>query len=123
VPRRLIATGTSATIFFRTIGGTIGVAIMGAVLTHHLTEASRSTSDPALIELASRPDSIVQDTSRAGLSAEALEWLRHALSDGLESAFLVGVVISVVAFLASLSFPRGSARELAERREGVSPGL
>jgi hypothetical protein len=123
VPRRLIATGTSATIFFRTIGGTIGVAIMGAVLTHHLTEASRSTSDPALIELASRPDSIVQDTSRARLSSEALEWLRHALSDGLESAFLVGVVIAVVAFLASLSFPGGSARELAERREGVSPGL
>jgi EmrB/QacA subfamily drug resistance transporter len=123
VPRKLIATGTSATIFFRSIGGTIGVAIMGAVLTHHLTEASRSTSNPALIELASRPDSIVQDASRAGLSPEALEWLRHALSDGLESAFFVGLVIAVVAFLASLSFPRGSARELAERREGVSPGL
>jgi hypothetical protein len=95
---------------------------MGAVLTHHLTAASRSTTDPLLIELAARPDSIVEASSRARLSPQALEWLRRALSDGLQAAFFVGRLIAVVAFLASLSFPRGSARELAERREDAHRG-
>lgn len=118
VPRRLIATATSATVFFRTIGGTIGVALMGAVLTHHLTVASASTDDPALVALASKPDSIVQESARAGLSAEAVEWLRRALAEGLDGVFLTGLLIGLVSLGVALFFPRGSARELAERREG-----
>jgi len=87
---------------------------------------SRSTSDPALIELASRPDAIVQEATRAAVSPDALEWLRNALAHGLHSTFLVGIVIAVVAFFVSLWFPPGSARELAERREhegSVARGL
>jgi MFS family permease len=117
VTKKLIATATSASIFFRTIGGTVGVALMGAVLTHQVGAQSRSTSDPTLIELASRPDAIVQETTRASMSPEALEWLRNALGDGLHSAFVVGIGIAVVAFFVSLWFPPGSARELAEKRE------
>jgi len=126
VTKRLIATATSASIFFRTIGGTVGVALMGAVLTNQVVTESRSTSDPALIELASRPDAIVQEATRAAVSPDALEWLRNALAHGLHSTFLVGIVIAVVAFFVSLWFPPGSARELAERREhegSVARGL
>ncbi len=117
VSRKLVATATSATYFFRTIGGTVGVALMGTVITHHVISASRAASDPTLIALAARPDSIIQPESRARLSAEALEWLRQALAHGLQSTFLVGVLIALVAFAVTLSFPRGSARQLAERRE------
>jgi EmrB/QacA subfamily drug resistance transporter len=117
VTKRLIATATSASIFFRTIGGTVGVALMGAVLTHQVGAQSRATSDPSLIELASRPDAIVQETTRASLSPDALAWLRNALGHGLHSAFVLGIGIAVVALLVSLWFPAGSARELAERRE------
>jgi len=121
VTRKLIATATSASIFFRTIGGTVGVALMGAVLTHQIVAQSRSTSDPALIELASRPDAIVQETTRAGISPDALEWLRNALTLGLHSAFLWGIGIAVIAFFVALWFPPGSARELAEKREYEEP--
>ncbi len=117
VTTKLIATATSASIFFRIIGGTVGVALMGAVLTHQLAAQSRSASDPTLIELASRPDAIVQETTRASISPDALEWLRNALGDGLHSAFLAGIAIAAVALLVSLWFPAGSARELAEKRE------
>jgi hypothetical protein len=118
VPRKLIATATSTMLFFRTIGGTIGVAFMGAVLTHHLTVASAATNDPSLVALASRPDAIVQASTRAGLSPQATEWLRHALAAGLDGVFLAGLFIGVAAFGVALFFPRGSARELAARREG-----
>ncbi len=117
VTKKLIATATSASIFFRTIGGTVGVALMGAVLTHEVVARSRSTLDAALIELASRPDAIVQESTRARLTPEALEWLRNALADGLHWAFVAGIGIAVIAFVVSLWFPPGSARELAERRE------
>jgi len=100
---------------------TVGVALMGAVLTHQVGVQSRSTSDPRLIELASRPDAIVQETTRASISPDALEWLRNALADGLHSAFLVGIGIAIVAFFVSLWFPPGSARELAEKREHPDP--
>jgi EmrB/QacA subfamily drug resistance transporter len=121
VTRKLIATATSASIFFRTIGGTVGVALMGAMLTYRVGVRSRTTSDPALIELAARPDAIVQEATRARLSPEALEWLRNALAEGLHWAFMAGIVIAIVAFLVSLWFPRGSARELAARREQPHP--
>jgi MFS family permease len=117
ITKKLIATATSTTVFFRTIGGTIGVAMMGAVLTHHLTVESEKTGNPVLIALAHKPDAIVQDQSRAQLSPEAIDWLRHALTDGLQAAFLVGLVIAIVAILVALRFPGGSARELAARRE------
>jgi EmrB/QacA subfamily drug resistance transporter len=117
ITKKLIATATSTTVFFRTIGGTIGVAVMGAVLTHHLTVASEKTANPVLIALARKPDAIVQDQSRAQLSPESIDWLRHALTDGLQSAFLVGLGIAVVAIVIALRFPKGSARELAARRE------
>ena len=90
---------------------------MGAMLTYRVGVRSRSTSDPALIELAARPDAIVQEATRARLSPEALEWLRNALAEGLHWAFVAGIVIAMVAFLVSLWFPPGSARELAARRE------
>jgi EmrB/QacA subfamily drug resistance transporter len=121
VTKKLIATATSTSIFFRTIGGTVGVALMGAVLTHQVTARSRSTSDPALIELASRPDAIVQEATRARISTEALHWLRDALAGGLHSAFMVGIGIAVIAFAVALWFPPGSARELAEKREHPDP--
>ncbi len=121
VPKKFIATATSASIFFRTIGGTVGVALMGAVLTHHVTALSRSTADPALVALASRPDAIVQESARASIPPEAVEWLRNALGGGLHSAFVTGIAIAFVAFLVGLWFPPGSARELAERRERTDP--
>ena len=37
VPRELMGTATSANLFFRTIGGTVGVAIMGSVMGHRMT--------------------------------------------------------------------------------------
>ena len=118
VSRHLIATATSGTIFFRTIGGTVGVAIMGAVMNYSLGVSAGRTDDESLRALAANPDSVVQEATRRAISPEALEWLRHALAEALQSVFQVGLIVALVALLVALGFPRGSARELAERREG-----
>lgn len=115
VPRRLMGTATSANLFFRTIGGAVGVAIMGSVMAHRMTTHLGATRDPRLIELASHPDSIVSEATRQALSPEALEWLRTALADSLDGVFIVGALIAGIAFLVSLAFPSGSAEQLAHR--------
>jgi MFS family permease len=117
VPRRFIATATSASIFFRTIGGTIGVALMGAVLTHGILARSESTSDPTLVALASKPDALVQEATRASLTPEALDWMRTALAESLHRAFFMGIGIAVLALIVAFFFPPGSAQELARQRE------
>jgi EmrB/QacA subfamily drug resistance transporter len=115
VPRRLMGTATSANLFFRTIGGTVGVAIMGSVMAHRLTVNLGGTTDPQLVELATNPDSIVGEATRRMLRPEALDWLRTALADSLENVFVVGTFIAAVALLLAFAFPSGTAEELAHR--------
>ena len=115
VPHRLMGIATSTNLFFRTIGGTLGVAIMGSVMSHRMATHLGGTRDPQLIELAAHPDAIVSETTRSALSPEALDWLRVALASSLENVFLVGAAIAAVAFLIAWAFPAGSAEQLAHR--------
>jgi MFS family permease len=115
VPRELMGTATSANLFFRTIGGTVGVAVMGSVMGHRMAAHLSGTTDPRLIELAANPDSIVSEATRRALTPEALEWLRTALADSLESVFLVGSFVATAALIMAFTFPSGSAQELAHR--------
>jgi MFS family permease len=115
VPRNLLGIATSAQLFFRTIGGAIGVAIMGSVMGHRMTARLEGTTDPLLAGLAANPDSIVNEATRQALSPEATAWLRGALAESLHGVFVTGLVIALLAFVLSLTFPRGSPQELAER--------
>jgi EmrB/QacA subfamily drug resistance transporter len=115
VPRHLMGTATSANLFFRTIGGTVGVAIMGAVMAHRMTANLNGATDPRFSQLAANPDSIVSEATRSVLSPEALAWLRSALADSLGGVFQVGTFIALAAFVIALAFPAGTAEELAAR--------
>jgi EmrB/QacA subfamily drug resistance transporter len=115
VPRKLLGIATSAQLFFRTIGGAIGVAIMGSVMGYRMTARLEGTTDPMLAQLAANPDSIVSEATRQALSPEATAWLRDALATSLHGVFVTGLVIALLAFALSHGFPRGSPQELAER--------
>ena len=115
VPRKLLGIATSGQLFFRTIGGAIGVAIMGSVMGHRMTSRLDGTADPVLAQLAANPDSIVNEAARQALSAEEIAWLRDTLAASLHGVFVTGLVIALLAFALSLRFPRGSPEELARR--------
>jgi EmrB/QacA subfamily drug resistance transporter len=119
VPRNLLGIATSSQLFFRTIGGAIGVAIMGSVMAHRMTSHLKGITDPMLAKLAANPDSIVNEATRQALSPEATTWLRGALADSLHGVFITGLVVAALAFALSLLFPRGSAQELADRQESL----
>jgi MFS family permease len=101
---------TASTQFFRTIGGAIGVAIMGAILTSAM--ASRLEEIPGVPQGADA-DRLLTSDQRAGLAPDVLNAMQRALAGSLHEIFYVVVLAAVLAFAVILFFPRGRAHELA----------
>lgn len=99
---------TASTQFFRTIGGSIGVAILGAALA---AEWSRQALDQGLGGL---ERSVLLDPARRALvPADLLATMQSALAVALHNVFILVALFSALVFLAALFFPKGSAAELA----------
>ncbi|HKP73483.1 MAG TPA: MDR family MFS transporter, partial [Pyrinomonadaceae bacterium] len=97
VARAQLGVATSLNQFSRSIGGAVGVAIMGAVLTaglaSHLQEAARAgvghlTTERAA-ELASNPNALIDPQAQASLSPEVLNTLRDAMAQSIHKVFWV----------------------------------
>jgi hypothetical protein len=91
--------------FSRTMGGVLGVSIMGALLA-----ATLASQGPAG---GPGPDAIVDPMRRASLSAEVRESWRRPLAEGLHRAFLVGLGAAALGILFALAIPRGRAQDHA----------
>lgn len=106
---------TASTMFFRTIGGTLAVGVMGGVIN------ARLMADPSIPEdAASR---VLSREGAASIPPEIIARLGDALAGGLGTVFWIIAGMSVVAFVTSLWFPHLPTRpkELAST-EGVSLG-
>jgi len=128
VPRAVLGSATSVTGFFRFIGGAVGVAVMGSVMTqrlHHELTALLTTAPAAIQDgvrdVAAHPDLIVNPLTRAGLGAEVLAALRPAMAHAVGSAFEVGLVVAVAALASAFLVPPGQARDLAVAQEPATP--
>jgi EmrB/QacA subfamily drug resistance transporter len=128
VPRSLLGSATSLTTFFRTIGGAVGVAVMGAAMAHRLERGLSgvvSTAPEHLREplrwLAAHPDLVVSPITRATIGDDLLTQMRPALAHAVGGVFVVGLLIAAAALVSALLVPAGQARDLAVRHEPVSP--
>ncbi|MCI0548014.1 MAG: MFS transporter [Candidatus Rokubacteria bacterium] len=133
VPHAILGSATSMTMFFRAIGGAVGVAVMGSVMAHRLhTElgaVASATAGPLLEsirELARHPDLIVNPLTRGAIPPEVLAPVRLALAHSLSGVFLVGLLVCVAALTSAFLVPSGQARDLvaeppAPTREGAAP--
>jgi hypothetical protein len=88
---------TASTMFFRTIGGTLAVGVMGGVINASLM-ADASIPEDAASRVLSRDGA-------ASLPPEILARLGDALAHGLGTVFWIIAGMSVVAFVTSLWFP------------------
>ncbi len=88
---------TASTMFFRTIGGTLAVGVMGGVINASLM-ADASIPEDAASRVLSREGA-------ASLSPELFARLGDALSRGLGTVFWIIAGMGLVAFAASLWFP------------------
>jgi MFS family permease len=114
--QRGVATATNQ--FFRTIGGTIGVAAMGALLTAQWRSHSADLGAASEFD---RANLLLDPARRAELTPELTEIFRRALDQALDSVYLVVAVLSALVFLSVLFFPRGRADELAAADEAQPP--
>jgi len=128
VPQSVLGSATSVTGFFRTIGGAVGVAVMGSVMAQRLhleLSALLAMAPPAmqerLREVVAHPDLIVNPVTRAGLGADVLGQMRPAMAHAVGSVFVVGLVVAVVALASAFLVPAGQARDLAVAQEPAAP--
>jgi MFS family permease len=103
---------TASTQFFRSIGGSISVAVMGALLNSRM--ASRLAEIPNLPS-GENADSLLTRESRDALPAALLDTMQHALSASLHEVFWFVMLAAVLCLVAASFFPKGkldSARVL-----------
>ncbi len=100
VPWRQRGVATSSIQFFRTIGGAIAVAALGAALNAHLALRLGGDIDA---NVALDPDLRTQVPTRV------LEDLASALDGGLNYVYLAMAAMAFVGLFVALRFPKGSA--------------
>ena len=106
---------TALVQFSRTIGGAIGVAVLGTLLTAQLT--SRLSGLDSSLQSA---NALLDLDVRKSLSADLLEFLTTSLSSSLHVVFLTMFGLAVAAaVIVVLFFPRGTVEELQSAEGGM----
>ncbi len=106
VPWNRRGVASSSVQFFRSIGGAVAVAALGALLNVRLQAMAGPGADP---------NAALEPALRASLAPEALHTLTSALLYGLQGVFIALAVLAVLSLGVAFLFPRGSAREQQHR--------
>jgi len=125
VSRQMMGVATSSLQFFRTIGGTLGLAILGSVLNNRFAAQLVDTvpqgvkevlSPEVLPGLARNPQALINpaasDQLRAAFSAvetggdllfqQLLQVLRYSLASAITEVFLIGLSVVILAWLSTI---------------------
>ena len=141
VPYNLLGVATSSTAFFRSIGGSVGLSILGSVMNNQFATKLISRL-PATVEgvlppdmlasLVHNPEALVSPEAQAELQGflaqmgpqgsaifeQILQSLRQALNSALSEVFLIGVFMLIFAFIVNLFI-----KEIPLRKEHTAVGL
>ena len=115
---------TASIQFFRSIGGAIGVAAMGALMNVGLSQSLQAVAQahPGEVSGGVAGASVILDpTARASLAPDILEAMRVALASSLHTVYIAIVIVAFAGVLLSLVFPRGSVEEHAHRPDSAQP--
>ncbi|MFH8804961.1 MDR family MFS transporter [Streptomyces sp. NPDC017936] len=110
---------SSSTTLFRTLGSSFGVAIMGALFNSRVQDVMSERAG-ALGSKITEQSAQLDAASLAKLPAAAREAYQYAVSDGTHGAFLLGSVVAVIAFVASLFVKEVPLRGAGPKAEGTT---
>lgn len=104
---RDLGIATSATQFFRSAGGTVGIAVLGTVMAGRLQSAIVEHLDPAAASQMPEGteigiDAVLDPTVLAQLPDAVEEAIRMGLADALHQVFIVAIPLAAIAFMATL---------------------
>jgi EmrB/QacA subfamily drug resistance transporter len=144
VPYRQIGVVTSATQFYRQIGGTLGLALLGALMTRQFASSLLTSISPQvrqavpqerLAELANDPQALMSPQALdalqnafgqlgpqgAALLQQLLLTLRASLATAISDVFIVGAAVLAIAFVFTLFLKEAPLRQgQRERASGAS---
>ena len=98
-PRRDIGVATSTATFFRSMGGSLGVALFGAIFASRLTSELSALPAAAASRLTGGVN--ISPTEIHALPAGVRHEFLVAFVDALQPVFLVGAALAAVAFALS----------------------
>jgi MFS family permease len=121
VEPRFRGVATSSSQFFRSIGGTIGVTVLGSLLAQRMTLqlVSMNREFPAYsTEQWSQfadPQLLLDAGARASLPQDLLMRLQHVFSQALHDVFFLGIIFVCISLAAS--FFMGASRLISKQHE------
>lgn len=108
VPRKILGMATGALQFFRTIGGAVGVACMGSLMSITLShELARMKMGAASID----PNLLVNPFERLKLPPHQLAPLKSALHSSLHNVFFLGFGIVFLSLIFAFLIPGGEVEK------------
>jgi EmrB/QacA subfamily drug resistance transporter len=111
VGRDKLGIATSLNQFSRSIGGAIGVAVMGAVMTislnSQITEIQRTSGLPGevIASIAHNPSALIEPAARAQLPEGIIAPMSNALARALHNSFMVAGVFAALALVSGFWLP------------------
>src|SRR6185369_5230156 len=113
VSRNQLGIATSLNQFSRSIGQTVGVAIMGTVMTislaSHIAEIQSESGMPEedVARVVHNPSALIDPIARSAQKPELLRAMSGALAGALHNVFLTGVAFAILALLSGFWLPAG----------------
>jgi len=140
VPYKQMGAATSATAFFRSIGGSVGLAILGSVMTNRFTaelinkipdSIKASLPSEALTSLTRNPQALVSPEAQAQLRElfnhmstggatldQLLRGLREALASSISGVFTIGLILVIIGLIACFFL-----KEIPLRKQNITENL
>ncbi|HVS32025.1 MAG TPA: MDR family MFS transporter [Thermoanaerobaculia bacterium] len=116
VPRGQLGIATSLNQFFRSIGGAMGVALLGALMTSGLVaNLNRSLPRAEAERLAHNPNALVSTQARAEIGPRQLVILQESLAGAIRTVFIGSAIASLLALAFGFMLPY-------DRPEGAEAG-
>ncbi|MBI4304781.1 MAG: hypothetical protein HY678_00530, partial [Chloroflexi bacterium] len=140
VPQKFMGIATSSTQFFRSIGGTIGLAVLGAIMVSRFkaavaasmpAEAAPLLSNGPVARFTDNPNALVDPNALRGfrevlasappeVAARVLEALRVSLAGAIGDVFIVTFFVIAGAFLITIALKEVPLRQRAPARGHAS---
>ncbi len=98
VPLRNMGAASGAVTLFRTVGGSLGIAVFGSLYTQRLTSSLSDSLGASGGKLASN-GSHIPPSALAGFPATVQHAFKVAVTDGLHSVLIGGTVLALLTFL------------------------
>ena len=113
---RDMGVATSTVQFSRSIGGTLGVSVMGVALSFRLAaRLAEARLDPAVISV----DSLLNPLAQTATSLVLEDALRNALAGAIQGVFVIAFIAAALGLVATAFAPPGRIAQLVAQRIGT----